>query len=181
MRIAALKITLLSALVSCTVFAQNSDVAILYAARITVGKQILPSGRTDSALSISTASQMSYVRQVLDARAGGLYLEFPFLEGGNGFGNIDLFFTPGVRFKQSTQSRFSPYAALGVGVYSAGGTPFSSRTTSAAVGFGAGFDVRFTRLLSLRSELRNYVTRSHMGGFEGRNHPVVALGLAFHF
>ena len=91
MRSAALKITVLSALVSCTALAQNSDIAILYAARITVGEQILPSGRVDSAISISTASQLTYVHQVLDARAGGLYLEFPLIEGGNGFGNIDVF------------------------------------------------------------------------------------------
>jgi hypothetical protein len=181
MRTAALKITLLSALASCTALAQNSDLAILTAVKIQVGDQILPSGRTDAGISMASASQLTYALQVLDARPGGLYLELPLIEGGNGFGNIDIFFTPGVRFKFSTQSRFSPYVALGAGVFSAGGTTFSSRTTSAALGFGAGFDVRFTRLLSLRTDLRDFVTRSRMGKFEGRNRQVFSLGLAFHF
>jgi len=181
MRTAALKITLLSALASCTAFAQNSDFAVLYSAKILVGNQLLPSGKTDSAISIATGYQLNYARQILDARAGGLYLEFPLLEGGNGRGNSDIFFTPGVRFRLSTQSRVSPYAALGVGVFSSGGTPFSGRTTSAAVDFGAGFDVRFTRLLSLRTELRDYVSGSRIGGFQGRNRPAFCVGIAFHF
>jgi len=180
MRTAALKIMLLSALASCTASAQNSDYSVMYSAKILVGNQVLPSGRTDVALSITTSTQIGYAHQILDARAGGLYLEFPLLEGTNGFGNFDIFFTPGVRFKLSTQSRVSPYVALGAGVFSAGGTTFSSRTTSAAVDFGAGFDVRFTRLLSMRTELRDYVTRPHMGGFEGHNRPVFSIGLAFH-
>jgi hypothetical protein len=181
MRTIALYVTLLSALASCTVFAQNSDFAVLYSAKILVGGQVLPSGRTDAAVSITTSSQLNYAREILDARAGGLYLEFPLLEGTNGFGNLDIAFTPGVRFKLSTQSRVSPYVALGAGVFSAGGTTFSSRTTSATVDFGAGFDVRFTRLLGMRTELRDYITRSHMAGFEGHNRPVFSIGLAFHF
>jgi hypothetical protein len=181
MRTAALKIALLSALAGCTAFAQNSDFAVLYSAKILVGNQLLPSGKTDSAISISTGYQLNYARQILDARAGGLYLEFPLLEGGNGSGNSDIFFTPGVRFRLSTQSRVSPYVALGVGVFSSGGTPFSGRTTSAAVDFGGGFDVRFTRLLSLRTELRDYVSGSRIGGFQGRNRPAFSVGIAFHF
>src|SRR5437773_2259465 len=162
-------------------FAQNSDFSVLYSAKILIGNQVLPSGRTDVGASITTSTQLGYAHQILDARAGGLYLEFPLLEGTNGFSNFDFAFTPGVRFKLSTQSRVSPYVALGAGIFSAGGTSFSGRTTSAALDFGAGFDVRFTRLLGMRTELRNYVTRSHMAGFEGHNRQVFSIGLAFHF
>jgi hypothetical protein len=181
MRTAALNITLLSVLASCAAFAQNSDFAILYSAKLLVGNQLLPSGRTDSAISISIGSQFNYAHQILDARAGGLYLEFPLLESGNGSGNTDIIFTPGARFRLSTQTRVSPYAALGVGVFSSGGTAFSGRTTSAAVDFGGGFDVRFTRLLSMRTELRDYVSGSRIGGFQGRNRPAFSVGIAFHF
>jgi hypothetical protein len=181
MKTAALKMMLLSALASCAAFAQNSDFAILYSAKLLVGNQLLPSGRTDSAISISIGSQFNYAHQILDARAGGLYLEFPLLESGNGSGNTDIIFTPGARFRLSTQTRVSPYAALGVGVFSSGGTAFSGRTTSAAVDFGGGFDVRFTRLLSMRTELRDYVSGSRIGGFQGRNRPAFSVGIAFHF
>jgi hypothetical protein len=181
MKTPALKMMLLSALASCAAFAQNSDFGVLYSAKILVGNQLLPSGRTDSAISISTGYQLNYARQIVDARAGGLYLEFPLLEGGNGSGNVDIFFTPGVRFRLSTQSRVSPYVALGLGVFSSGGTRFSSRSTSAAVEFGGGFDVRFTRLLSLRTDLRDYVSGSRIGGYQGRNRPALSVGIAFHF
>ena len=182
MRTVALKILVVSVLAGSAALAQNSDFGVLYGVEVLYGKQVLPSGIVDSAISISSNTQINYARQVLDSRTGGLYVEFPIVYGGtNSAGNVAITFTPGVRFKFATQSRLSPYVAAGVGVTSAGGTAFLPRTVSPAVDFGAGLDIRFTRLLSLRTELRDFVARRGLGGYEGRNHPIFSVGIAFHF
>lgn len=177
-----MKIAVVAALASGAAFAQNSDLAILTGVEVLYGTQVLPSGATSSdVISIMSPTQFNYARQVVDAKAGGLYIEFPLIYGVNAVSNANITFIPGVRFKLATQSRLSPYFAAGIGVSSAGGTAFLSRSTSAAFDFGAGLDVRFTRLLSLRTELRDYVARRGLAGYQGHNHPTVSLGIAFHF
>jgi hypothetical protein len=170
MRTAAIKITMLAALTGCAAFAQNSDFAILY-------------GISPHKSEALASYQLSYARQVLDTRAGGLYVELPVFTVSNAIANGagSILFTPGVRFKFATQSRLSPYAVLGVGVASFGGSAVASRTTTSAVDFGAGMDVRLTRLLSIRGEVRDFVTRPRLGDYGGRNHPVFGVGIAFHF
>ena len=54
-------------------------------------------------------------------------------------------------------------------------------STAAAFGFGGGLDFRLTRLLSLRFEGRDFVTRAGLGGERGRTHPFFAVGIGFHF
>ena len=176
-----LKFVCVAALSCGAAFAQNSDFAILTGVEVLYGRQLLPSGKIDNAISIISRTQFNYARQVVDARSGGLYVEFPLIYGVNAVGNATITFAPGVRFKLATQSRLSPYFAAGVGVTSAGGTAVLSRSTSAAFDFGAGLDVRFTKLLSLRTELRDFVARRGLSGYEGRNHPIYSLGIAFHF
>jgi hypothetical protein len=181
MTTAWLKIVLVTTLAGGAAFAQNSDLAILTGAEVLYGRQVILSGATEEGISVRLGTQLNYARQVVDAKAGGLYVEFPLIYNVNSVGNANITFTPGVRFKLATQSRLSPYFAAGVGVTSSGGTAFLSRSTSAAVDFGAGLDIRLTRLLSLRTELRDYVARRGLGGYQGRNHPIYSLGIAFHF
>jgi hypothetical protein len=57
----------------------------------------------------------------------------------------------------------------------------SGNTTTGAFGFGGGLDFRLTRLLSLRAEGRDFVTRAGLGGESGRNHPFFTVGLGLHF
>jgi hypothetical protein len=38
-----------------------------------------------------------------------------------------------------------------------------------------------TRLLSLRGEIRDFVTGSGLGGVNGRHHPIIGFGMAAHF
>ena len=56
-----------------------------------------------------------------------------------------------------------------------------SRTNGPAMDFGGGIDFRLTRLLSIRCEGRDYVTRSNAGGFSGAHHAALDVGVGFHF
>ena len=172
MRMVLIKMMLLSIVSAVAVVAQNSDFGLLY------GVSVCGDCKTSA---VTSNSQLSYARQVLAPAAGDLYVEFPLVLATNPVGNTAYLFTPGVRFKLSTQSRVSVYGALGVGVASFGGTATASRTTSGALDFAGGLDFRLTRLLSLRVEARDFVTRPGLGGFTGRNHPVYSVGIGFHF
>jgi len=76
-------------------------------------------------------------------------------------------------------------AGGGVGVFrtpSPGAFGVSSRgTTHGVFQFGGGADLRLTRLLSLRAEVRDVVTGRQFGGVAGRHHPVPLFGVAMHF
>ena len=50
-----------------------------------------------------------------------------------------------------------------------------------AFAFGGGVDFRMTRLISLRGEVRDYVTASRLGGVSGNNHVFALMGMGFHF
>ena len=56
-----------------------------------------------------------------------------------------------------------------------------NRITTAAFGFGGGIDFRLTRLLSLRAEGRDFLTRSGLGGTNGHSHAFFMAGIGFHF
>jgi hypothetical protein len=197
MKAPVFKIALVSTLASCAALAQNSDLGLLEGW----------SGRPSEVLANSNArvqdprpwfTQITYAWQALDLPGGHLYIELPFVWGSNPSGAINsnmstpgrntIFFTPGVRFKIPIQSRVSLYGALGVGVgsFGVGDVPANSvfspsRTTSGLVQFGGGLDFRVTRLLSLRIETRDFITRPGLGGYQGRNHPIFQFGMGFHF
>jgi opacity protein-like surface antigen len=102
-----------------------------------------------------------------------------------------IFFTPGVRWRFTPQKRISFYAAGGFGIGSFGtSTSYvssgglgntSSRDTTFAFGFGGGIDFRLTRLLSLRAEGRDFITRTGLGASSGHNHAFFMAGIGFHF
>lgn len=151
--------------------------------------------------SVGASGQINYAWQIVQ-RAVDLYVELPLVLTGENSGvvqpgvvssstSLDVFFTPGVRVKFSPQSRVSFYAALGGGLASFGTDEsvvapglvgdINHRVTSAALDFGGGVDFRLTRLLSLRVDGRDFVTRSGLGGSTGRNRWMVLVGVAFHF
>ena len=180
--------------------AQNSDFGLLIGATFpqgTVASSPSPYVRGE----VGVSAQFNYAFQAIQ-RAVDLYVELPLVINGrdaglvtagtvSGSSGIDLFFTPGVRLKFSPESRVSLYGALGGGLGSFGayesvtssrGISLSStRTTTAALDFGGGLDFRLTRLLSLRVEGRDFVTRSGLGGSAGMHHTMVQFGIAFHF
>jgi opacity protein-like surface antigen len=101
----------------------------------------------------------------------------------------NIFFTPGVRWKFTPASRVSFYAAAGAGLASFGEdfglvqrdlvSGSIRRVTTGALGFGAGIDIRLTRLVSLRAEGRDLVTRGNIDG--SANHSLLMVGAALHF
>jgi opacity protein-like surface antigen len=198
MKRATFYVALLAGLVCTGALAQNSDLGILLGVSVRTSAIVSP-GRIES--SVGASVQLNYAAQMRESAAGRLYLELPLLVAAetrsvvarsiSSTETTTVFFTPGVRFHHAIHPRVALYAAAGGGLASLadsvsivgpgiirGGT---DRTTSAAFGFGGGLDFRLTRLLSLRAEGRDFVTKAGLGGQRGRNHPFFTVGIAFHF
>lgn len=190
MRILAVKLAMLAISASCSAVAQNNELGILE------GCESRP--LFDNC---GWTTQITYAWQFLDTRSGSLYLEFPVLLNSTGVqktvfslpaGNAitgnqtaaDIFFTPGIRYKFWARPRIALYSAAGFGagwttvVTPANGT---KRNQTGAFDFVGGADFRLTRLLSLRGEVRNYVTRPRFGDEPGRVLTLYQIGLGFHF
>ncbi|HTP36469.1 MAG TPA: outer membrane beta-barrel protein [Candidatus Acidoferrales bacterium] len=183
--------------------AQNSDLGLLAgisgpSSQTITGTQVKISG------SVGASAQINYAMQLKEVSAGRLYLELPLLIGARASGtNITpgtvitgsvqtgIYFTPGVRFNFTLHPRVSFYAMGGVGLasFDENQTTISKGTvavntgwsTSFAGAFGGGLDFRLTRLISLRAELRDFVSRAGLGLTDGRNHPVFGFGMGFHW
>lgn len=184
--------------------AQNSDLAVLGGVSGIHGQTTYIGAGVGTLGTVTPSFQVNYAWQVLQRKAD-LYIELPLvipvrISGETVSGPVvhasvanadpDIFFTPGVRLKISPESRVSFYGATGFGIASFGATSFilpgptyvsRTRQNSAAFDFGGGVDFRLTRLLSLRGDVRDFVTRSGLGSTTGRNHAIFQLGIAFHF
>jgi hypothetical protein len=186
--------------------AQNSDFGLLIGVSWPVSEVV--SGSTNTVRgSVGGGGQFNYAFQVLQ-RSADLYVELPLVISVRDTGvitatsptgstsvaastSLQVFFTPGVRVKFSPESRVSLYGALGGGLLTYGANQFTTSgqnvrisnatSTTAALDFGGGVDFRLTRLLSLRFDLRDFVTRSGVAGVVGRNHAIFGFGVAFHF
>jgi len=95
---------------------------------------------------------------------------------------------PGLRVEVPLRSRLAVYGAAGGGVgsfdmpYVGPGAIPSLQSTSTWHGifeFGGGVDVSLFGPVSLRVEMRDYVTGAGLSGVAGRNHPIPAGGLIF--
>jgi hypothetical protein len=147
--------------------------------------------------------QINYAYQVKSTKAGNLWIETPFTYTFQGTGAIagtsiagfsrDItYITPGVRLKSPTFGRVSFYGAAGGGYAGFwridGLVTGQNGTVTAAISFhpsaifdyAGGFDVRLSRLVSLRAEGRDFFSAANLGGVTGHNHPVFLIGLAFH-
>jgi hypothetical protein len=100
------------------------------------------------------------------------------------------FSTPGVRLQVPMGSRVAFYAVGGVGLgifnydqasVSSGVKVQTLTNYHGVVDFGGGADFRLTRLLSLRGEVRDFVTGKGLGGAPGRNQVLADFGVVFHF
>jgi len=200
MRIKFLLFTLTLFLAQRAALAQNSDLGFL-AGVSGPGSDVVSGVNSYVHGSVGASGQINYAWQVFQ-HVVDLYVEMPLVISGRSDTTVtptsvyscnctDVFFTPGLRVKISPQSRVSFYGALGGGLGSFGGfettvgrgsvTTSTGRTNTAALGFGGGLDFRLTRLLSLRVEGRDFVTRTGLGGTAGRNHSMFQVGIAFHF
>lgn len=88
------------------------------------------------------------------------------------------------------QSRVSGYGLLGGGggwfqyaVINGGSNPYvsSNSTAQGLLVAGGGIDVRLTRRISIRGEVRDLVTSAGLSGASGRHHVLPLFGIAFHF
>ena len=121
--------------------------------------------------------QLNYSSRFFDAKAAGLYFEFPLVITPTSklrastvalprsYSNI--FFTPGIKLKLAPGLKWSPYLFGGIGVARAtasktqtdGQPNLSDRSkVSAAYDFGVGIDVKVFPHLSLRGEVRDFYT-----------------------
>jgi opacity protein-like surface antigen len=177
--------------------AQNSDLGLLLGASVTHAS--VSSSRV-SATNVSGGGQINYAIQMMETVAGRLYLELPLVIMGGVRATVEpgrvsssvgttFFFTPGARWKFTPASRVSLYAAAGGGLAAFHGV-FSERggnnvsggvggRTSGAFGFGAGLDFRLTRLVSLRGEYRDVMTRRSVDG--SVHHSLIMFGVGLHF
>ena len=112
--------------------------------------------------------QLNYAHRLIGVPGVGLYVEVPFVAGfsntrtlaslHNGQNYSSLYFTPGLKVKFVPGFFVSPYLAGGLGV-----AHFHSSTTSAsendfAGDIGGGLDIKVFPHLSLRGEVRDFIT-----------------------
>ncbi len=193
-----LLVLLLSIAIGVPACAQNSDLGFLVGVSPSRSQSTIANGSIYGSTDANV--QIDYSVQLRETAVGAFYLELPLAavihESGRIGPNITsvdrniIFFTPGVRWKLWVHSRISFYAALGGGLASFGSSistigpnisEVSTRSTGGAMDFGGGIDFRLTRLLSIRCEGRDYVTGNNAGGFSGRNHAALDVGVGFHF
>jgi hypothetical protein len=151
-------LALLITLASVTAQAQNTDVGIM-------------------------GFQVAYARQFEGFKTGSLFFELPVSVIASTPDSLTWAVTPGVRFKFATHSRWSFYTAAGFGFVSFGSNPVHGRTLSGAMDAAVAADFRLTRLVSIRSEVREYLTAPQPEGspLPGRNHFTISLGAGLHF
>jgi opacity protein-like surface antigen len=191
----ALAVAILSA---ATAAAQNSDLGLLLGVSVRPSATITP-GRIEG--SVSASGQINYAIQLREANAGLLYLELPLMiadtqraviaESVSSSNTATTFFTPGVRWHYTIHPRVALYGSVGGGIAVLSGrssfvgsgvvSSSSSASVNPAFGFGGGIDFRLTRLLSLRAEGRDFITRAGLGDESGHNHPFFTVGVGFHF
>jgi hypothetical protein len=178
---------------------QKSDVSVMFGVR--PGTSLVVSG-LNARLSTSEGVTFQYGHgyQVLQTSAGNLWLELPMTFvlgrstvisiGSISGGNEGYFLTPGIRYHLPAPGRVSAYGMVGggygsFGYYRVSGASGSSVTTTrtihGAFDVGGGLEVRLTRRLGLRMEVRDFISGRGLGGAEGRNHVVVLGGMALHF
>ena len=182
-------------------FAQNSDLAVLVGVSGPNSEVVGGTNPHVSSNSGSASVQFNYAFQVRNTPGSYVYVELPLFITGSSFEDVSrtivsahrrvVFLTPGVWFSLFLHNRISVYGALGGGVgwvdnkeeIVGPGMVSSINGWSAgpALDFGGGLDFRLTRLLSLRGEARDFVTRTGYGTSTGHNSLFFTFGIGFHF
>jgi hypothetical protein len=166
---------------------------------------IVPSTRPTVRAGAGTALQADYAYRIAgNERAVALYANFHFLASplrevasGNPGATRDFataYLTPGIRAKFRSQARFTPFVEAGGGwaIHEHSRNRLDGRPNSAArlattgtIVFGAGGDVKLTRWLGLRGEIRDYYSGSplyNVASVVGRqNNLVVGGGFTLRF
>jgi len=176
------------ALFATSAAAQTNEIAIAFGAYIPSHVNV----RSENLAAI----QGNVARRVLQFSKAGLYIELPIVAtlGGPRVAGLlilpgqsfntrhysALFISPGVRLKFIPESRLSPYLALGGGLahFSKSQAGGESSTNAGVLDFGGGIDVKLTRFLALRGEVRDFYSGPPqlITGLLEREHQIVATG-----
>jgi hypothetical protein len=177
---------------------QNFDFSLLWA---TDG---MPSQKApDSNVTINYSRHFSCCSfgigyQFVRTSAASLWFEFAYIEQGGSLnanipssGNRDLEAqTIGLRFAVPVAARVSFFGAAGGGDGEfhypwilEGPTPYllSHSTTHGVFQWGGGVDVRLSKRVSIRSEVRDLITGKGLSGSDGIHHVITLAGVGFHF
>lgn len=145
-------------------------------------------------LSFDTAVgfQLNYAHRIVGVPGVGLYFEVPFLAGFsntrtlssllNGENYNSLYVTPGLKVKLFPSFFISPYLAGGVGVAHFSAAHGSGSENDFAGDIGGGLDVKVFPHVSLRGEVRDFITSTPglnlgaLNSLTGKTNNVVASG-----
>ncbi len=195
-----MKILFLAGLIGTTAFAQgvqNMDFSFMFGRTVAAAT----AGPANVSADASFSYQVSYGYQFAATKVGNLFLEIPntfvfnpvavaVLPGSVSVGDRSSWYlTPGVRLKIPTGTRLSFYGAAGGGFgrYHETDTVVNGQISVKAdstfhpvFDFGGGADLRVARWLSLRGDVRDFVSSAGLGGTTGHNHAIFVFGIAFH-
>lgn len=175
-------------LLAASAVAQNNEITL------TVGGY-LPHHihvRSDNLLAL----EGNLARQIFHVPKASLYIEVPVVAtlGGPGVRAFTilpgqsfntrhysaLFVSPGLRVKLLPDSRVSPYLAIGGGLAHFSKSHFGgeSSTNTNVFDLGGGVDVKLTRFVALRGEVRDFYSGAPqlITGLRDREHQILATG-----
>lgn len=177
---------------------QNNDLSVLFGP--VMGSTTLAGANGPAHFSGVFSFQTNFAHTIHSYSFADLWWEAPSTFAARDSSNVgngvksasynEFFFTPGVRLHVPLGSRVSFYGAGGVGYCSfhysqdsaISGVHIQTLTNyHGVVDFGGGMDFRLTRRLSVRGDVRDFVTGRGLGGLDGRHHPIFGFGLALHF
>jgi len=177
---------------------QNFDVSVLSTVAVLPSQTVANSNVTIFSSSQVDCCSGEVGYQLARTSAGSFWLEYAHTEccGGerasiphNGSSGMRAE-TLGLRFMVPLHSRLSAFGAAGGGAGTfhypwvlEGPTPYLlfGSTLHGVTDFGGGIDVRLSRRISIRAELRDYVSGRGLSGEVGTNRALPLFGVGFHF
>lgn len=187
-------------------FAQDTknEVGLLLGALSTGSREIQLPTPSRANIDAGLTYQANYARRLVDAKVASLHVEVVFaatplqkVRSSNTTIPRDyasLFLTPGLKIKFLPGWRFSPYVAAGGGYarfaeseFRTNDQPNTGRrgTNTGVFNYGGGVDLRVIRYLSLRGEVRDFVTGNpnfNAPFLTNRQHNVLTSGgIVLHF
>lgn len=198
-----MKTLLIAWLTTCALLAQNNEVS-LYSGLMRHSSVVRPDS---TQIEHRSAGMFNIANQCAAGSIGRLSLEFPILWADGRYQSSTrallgrkantTFLTPGLRLERSLSDRTTVYAAGGLGIvttneridiqrpnFTAPATGTGSTGSGYRVGLagnvGGGIDLRLIRRLSIRFEIRDFLTKRNSTLF--RRHNLTPLvGIAWHF
>jgi hypothetical protein len=178
--------------------AQNFDVSLLWATARMPSQTVPNSNVIISPTWHFSCCSAEIGYQITHTAAGYLWVEYAHIEQGGSLnanipssGSRDLETeTVGVRLMVPVAARLSFFGvtAGGEGEFHypwilQGSTPYllSHSTTHGVFVWGGGVDIRLSKRISLRGEVRDLVSGKGLSGSNGVNHVVTLFGVGFHF